>query len=244
MPGVSIRTATRSGPVNTPVPETGRYFVAGITARGPANQAVKCRSLAEFEVMFGGRVPTSYLHDDLRVFFEEGGTEAWVSRAVGGAATVGTVTLKDTTDPAAVDSVRVDAIGPGAWSADVALLAGEPTGGGAFLFVSYGPTQEVHKADSVEALVGKVNATSRLVRATHLGGNGTLAQSSPNLSAGDDKVDTVTASTVLNAVTTAFGAELGTGAVALPGYSATVDSGNVYVDLITWAKTTRRVALM
>ena len=74
--GINIRTATRSGPVNPTVPATGRYFVVGQFDRGRTDEPQRVRSLAELEVLYGGRVAYGAAYDDLRMFFEEGGTEA------------------------------------------------------------------------------------------------------------------------------------------------------------------------
>ena len=88
MPGVSVRTATRSGPVNQAVPLTGRYFVVGQFDRGPVDRPLRIRSLAELEVNYGSRVAYGSAYDDLRTYFEEGGTEAYVVRVAGPAATM------------------------------------------------------------------------------------------------------------------------------------------------------------
>lgn len=244
MPGVIVRTATRSGPVNPSVPASGRYFVAGLFERGRTDQAVRVRSLAELEVAFGGRVGYGSAYDDLRTYFEEGGTEAYVMRVVGPAATKGTLTLKDT---AAVNTLRIDALGAGAWSTAVTVevKAGTLADTYAIVVTYAGEDVETYDnlttpADAVSALAG-----SRYVRAADLGsitaapGNKPATLAATVLSAGTDDRAAVTAA-IVGASLDKFGPDLGAGAVALPGYAA----GLVGAYLMAHAEANRRIALL
>lgn len=239
MPGVIIRTATRSGPVNPTVPESGRYFVVGQFERGPSGVVSRVRSLAELEVIHGARVAYGSAYDDLRVFFEEGGTEAYVTRVVGGAATKGTLTLNAA---AAAPSLRIDAHGAGAWSTGVTVAVVAGTTGGTVKLIVDGPLLDdtetydnlTSSADAVSALL-----RSRYVRGVDLGAGIPVAVAAAPLSAGTDDRAAITAATMYGALDL-FGPEFGAGAVAIPGYTSAL----VGSQLLAHAKATRRIALL
>ena len=245
MPGVSVITDTWAGPASTPSPAHAAYFIAGLADRGPVGIVGKVQSLAEFEALYGPRVAYGALHDDLRVYFAEGGGEAYISRVVGGAATKGTVSLDDRGDPAE-PTLKFDAVGPGAWSGDldVVVAAGTAAGSYKITLVHSGATvgtydNLVTPADAVAAL-----ASSKWVTATDLGSESIAPANPPEigparLSAGTDDRATVDAADVATALT-AFGPDLGSGAVAAPGFPA----ATVGDTLIAHAKTHRRIALL
>lgn len=245
MPGVSIRTATRSGPGLSLVPEASAYFVAGLFDRGPVDRATRVRSLTELAATYGPDVAYSAAYTDLRVFFEEGGGLAYVTRVVGPAATSGSLTLVDRAG-VPVNTLRVDAVSPGAWSAGVTVEVQNGTTADTFrLLVREGTDVETYDnltspADAVAAL-----STSRRVRAVDLGsptaapGNNPAVRAATALSAGADDRAAVTAAMVGDALAR-FGSELPRGVVALPGYAA----GAVGAALIAHARTTNRLALL
>lgn len=246
MPGVIVRTATRSGPVNTTVPQSGRYFVSGLFQRGRTDAAQRVRSLAEVEVLYGSRVAYGSAYDDLRVYFEEGGSEAYVVRVVGPAATTGKVTLNDRTAGSSLATLEVSAVSPGAWSTGITIetTAGTMTDTYA-LVVRFGTDSETFNnlaspADAVSAL-----SRSKYVRARDLGSTATGTDRLPviaapvALSAGADDRAAVTG-VELAASLAAFGRDLGAGAVAIPGYP----SWMVGAALMEHAKANRRLALL
>lgn len=244
-PGVVTRFATRGGPSSGAGADTGRYFVAGLFERGRTDSAVLVRSFREFTDRFGQRAAYSAAWDSLATYFAEGGTSAYVARVVGAAATVGTLTLQDR-DGTPVDTLKVDALGAGAWSAGVTVeVAAGTVAGTVKLIVRYGEDVEVFdNATTVADLANKLNA-SRYVRGTDLGS----ATAAPNnlpavvaataLSAGADDRAAVTATDATDALDL-FPVSLGTGAVALPGYSADL----VGAALRAHAVATRRVAIL
>lgn len=240
MPGVSIRTATRSGPSTPAVPESGRYFVVGQFDRGRTDEATLVRSLAELEVRFGSRVAYGSAYDDLRTYFEEGGAEAYVVRVVGPAATVGTLTLDDAT---AVDTLKIDANSAGAWSTDVTVAVEAGSQPGTFRLRIDGPlafdTELYDNLTSSADAAAAINARSAYVTAVDLGGDVPAVAVAAPLSAGADDRAAVTATMMGNALDV-FGTELGTGAVAIPGYA----HGLVGDALIEHAATHRRLALL
>lgn len=245
MPGVTIRTETRSGPVNPPVPASGRYFVAGLLERGRTDVAQRVRSLAELEVLYGGRVAYGSAYDDLRVYFEEGGTEAYVIRVVGPAATLGTRTLVDKAG-SPLNTLRIDAIAAGAWSTGVTVQSKAGTTSGTYALVIVGPASTetydnlTTPADAVAAL-----ASSAYVRAVDLGSATAAPNNQPAvlaataLSAGADDRASITAAHMYGALDE-FGPELGAGAVAIPGYASSL----VGAGIIAHAVESRRLALL
>ena len=239
MPGVNIRTATRSGPVNPTVPASGRYFVAGQFDRGRTDVAQRVRSLAELEVLYGTRVTYGAAYDDLRTFFEEGGTEAYVIRVVGPAATTGTLTLNGA---GAVASVKVDAIGAGAWSTGVTIQVAAGTLASTIKVIVNGPLAddtETYDNLATSTAVEAALKSSRYVRGTDLGGPIPIVLAATALSAGVDDRAAITAST-MTAALAKFGRNLGAGAVAIPGYA----TATVGADLMAHAKTTERLAIL
>lgn len=247
MPGVIVRTATRSGPTNPTIPASGRYFVAGQFERGPVGTATLVRTLADLEASYGGRVSYGSAYDDLRTYFEEGGTEAYVSRVVGDAATLGSVTLSDRA-VSPLTTVRIDAISAGAWSTGVTVAVAAGTLADTVKITVDGPVdgdeETYDNLGSPAAIVSALEA-SRLVRAVDLGsvtaapGNLPAVSTAQALGAGSDDRASITAADMVAGLA-AFGADLGAGAVAIPGYTASL----VGSDLIAHATDTRRLAVL
>ena len=238
--GINIRTATRSGPVNPSVPASGRYFAVGQFDRGRTDVAQRVRSLAELEVRYGARVSYGAAYDDLRMFFEEGGTEAYVVRVVGPAATVGTLTLNGA---GAVPAVRVDALGGGAWSTGVKITVSAGSLASTIKVLVDGPLvgdEETYDNLTSAADVASALAVSKYVKGTDLGGPIPVALAATALSAGADDRAAITA-THMVAGLDKFDVSLGAGAVAIPGYSASL----VGAGLMAHAKAIgRRLAIL
>jgi hypothetical protein len=116
MPGVVVTTAVRTGPSGTTVAPASSFFVVGTAQRGDTTKSRLVTSLAEFEANFGGYSAATTLHPHVQTFFEEGGTRAYVTRAVGTGAEVGTRSLNTS---GGVAGLVITASSPGAWSGDV-----------------------------------------------------------------------------------------------------------------------------
>jgi len=246
MPGVSVITDTWAGPASTPSPAHAAYFVAGLAERGPVGETRKVSSLNEFEAFYGSRVAYGALHDDLRVFFAEGGGEAHVSRMVGDTPTAGFLALKDKSAGAGVDTLRVAAASPGAWSTGLSVAVAAGTEPDTFkITVSYQGVV-VGTYDNLLTPIDAVTATQESVwiKVTNLGSISASPTNQPkvataSLSAGTDDRGTVDASSVETALAV-FGENLGSGAVAVPGLSAPVAGAA----LVAHAKEFDRVALL
>lgn len=114
--GVTTEVSIQSAPTSQTVP-SGRAQFLGVTAKGPLNYGHTIRSIDEYTRLFGGRTAFGTLYDSLRLFFQEGGAEAFVTRVVGPAASNGSVTLS-TADESPVETITVEVIDPGEHSAD------------------------------------------------------------------------------------------------------------------------------
>jgi hypothetical protein len=243
MPGTNVTTATRTGPAAIPRPRSGRYFLAGITERGPVDRSVIVRSVADLVRVFGARVTYGAVYDDVVTFIEEGGGEAVVSRVVPAAGTtVGTLTLSSAT-PTTV--ARVDAANPGAWSTGVTVevLAGT-TAGTARVIVRHaaapgGIALDANNVTGGADLASKASG-NEFVKVTDLGGAGIPAPiAATPLSAGNDNRAAIAVADYATALTR-FGRELGDGAVSIPGQP----SSAVGAILDAHAKANNRLALL
>lgn len=249
MPGTEVLVETISGPSPRNRAPGSTYFVGGQTERGPIDEAILVRSMAELERLCGPRVTYGAIADDLAQYFGEGGPRAYVARTVGPAALPASSTLVDRA-VAPLDTVTLEAKNPGAWgntltrqvANGVALnsvtitISGTPDG-----------TDEVFEdLANPAAIVAAINAGSRWVTATNEGSATVAPNNNPAVSAAtalaggtDDRASIVTQD-YLDAVDALFGEDLGAGAIAIPGQpSSAVGSG-----LLAHADERNRIAIL
>lgn len=119
-PGVNVNVRLANVPAGPPT-DTGVWFVGGQAERGDTNNPVLLRNMGDYDTYLGARVAYSVLYDALDTFFHEGGTKAYVIRAVGPAATKGTLVLLDRAGGGGVATLNVNAISAGAWSTGLAV---------------------------------------------------------------------------------------------------------------------------
>jgi len=219
MPGVVISTAVRTGPSSATVRESSQLFVVGLAERGPVGEAVLVQSIADFEFNFGGYVSYSYLHPTVESFFEEGGTQAYISRVAGASATTGLLELEDS----ATDVVlTLTANGPGEWSEDVEVEIEQPTVS-TFRIIIYYLGDQVYSTGAVNSVAqaaGRINLSSvasRYVTAAATSGATTIPDvlASTALSAGDDDRTSVADADLIDGLDV-FNDALGAGAVCIP----------------------------
>jgi len=125
-PGTQVRTRT-APPSRTAPTDTGVWFVAGLTDRGPL-RPVTIGSLQDFINTFGSRQTYSNLYDALELFFRDGGAQAVVSRVVGPGAVIASVTLNEA-GGSPIGSLVVKAKGPGAYANTLRVTVAAVTGG-------------------------------------------------------------------------------------------------------------------
>ena len=187
--GVEVTTGLRSGPANSGEP-SGIFHIAGLTERGPVAKPTLVTSVAQYLSIYGGRTPySSNMLDTARLFFEEGGAELLVSRAVGPNTTKGSLELKDVSG---VATLKVEAAFPGAYSAEMRVAvteAGEKftltiTDGDSVIanFRNMSSVSEVVQRSYSNQLVNIVDMGS----ATSVPNNNPVAMASAPLSAGSD----------------------------------------------------------
>ena len=87
-----------------------------LAERGPSDSAVLIRGLADYQSVFGSRPAYGFLYDTVKTFFDEGGEQVYVTRAVGVDAVKGTIVLKDRATPDPADTLTVNASSAGSWS--------------------------------------------------------------------------------------------------------------------------------
>jgi hypothetical protein len=251
--GVEVITKTQTGP-STAGPRSSRFQVAGVTERGPVDANLIVKSLAQFESVFGVRTAyASNIYDTARTYWEEGGTELVVSRAVGDSASAGFLVLEDRA-VAPVDTLRIEAASVGAHSAELKVEITDGAVDDTFDFlltVNDTLVTALRNLASPAALVAAL-AGNPYVRATTLGSataapdNNPAALPATAVSTGaDDRAD-VTNDTLIAALArpvkdlAGVSVDIEGSAVAVPGYTA----DSIGVALIAHAKATGKIALL
>jgi phage tail sheath protein FI len=246
--GVLIqRTAAAGPPFPEPRPSAQAFFV-GLAERGPAVDVVRVTSLADFEAHYGVRPSYGQLYDCVATFFSEGGGAATIARTVGPAATEGSLAtpLGDRAGTP-VPTLQITARGPGAWSANVTVAVANGTVPNTFtLSVSYLGIEVERYANMPDPQTAVARTSgSQWVKVADLASATTAPNNNPAvtvspvaLAAGTDDRAAVNAA-VLVAALGRFGAQLGDGAVAIPGGGDSTHAG-----LITHAMATNRTALL
>ena len=245
MPGVTISTAVRTGAVNTGTAPASTFFVVGRTERGTDSEALLVTSLEDYETKYGGHVSGHYTWYTLKTFFEEGGTRAYVGRAVDDTAVNASKALLA---PSSAAGITLTAVGAGDWGNNLAVEVTnntsdfdiEVTYGGDVVFSGTGYTSLTEAIDGINfstdaqyyftaALTAGATASALLVTAASAsftsGTDGTIA-----------KADYVTALDL-------FGPELGSGSVAIPGVVTGASDSPVYDGLRDHAYDNNRIAL-
>lgn len=245
MTGVVVTTATRSGPTTPLRSPSGQFFVSGITERGDTAAPILLRSMTDYAAKCGVRTSYGTVYDQLKTFFDEGGSQAYVARVVGGSASVGLLTLQDRAG-VPLNTLRVDAQNAGAWSSGLTVEVQNGSLADTFRIIVKlnGETVEdwnnlANPAAAVLAASGSV-----YVRITDLGSATVAPNNNPKvlaataLSAGNDQRGSVVAADYVTALTR-FSPELGDGAVAIPGQTT-----GVYTGINDHCKANNRVGIL
>lgn len=247
MPGVKITTSTRSGPSNAVGVASARGFIAGVTERGSLTP-LAVRSIVDYENEFGTlQSYSAHMYRAAKAFFEEGGSELVVCRAVGPSATTGTHTFKDTTGGSPLDTMKIDAANPGAWSSGLTIVITAGRVADTVTIAAWLDNERVAYIRDKATVADIVTAATgnRYIVVTDLGAVSSYPTRLPApitataLSAGDDKRGDLLTAGVISALNAA-GPVYGAGAVATPGYYVDL----VGTDLIAHCKANRRVAIL
>lgn len=251
MPGVSVTTDTIATPGAPASVSFATLFVAGITERGPVDKPVLIQSMAEYVEKLGARVSYGALHDALTAFFGEGGGRAYVARVLGDNAVTATLTLVDR-NGAPRNTLRIDAIEPGAWANGAAgglkieVANGTVANTFTITVTHNGQTVETFRNIRTPAEAVTKLASSKYVRATDLGSitaapnNNPAVVAATSLATGADDRGGLAAADYIAAADDLFGKDLGVGAIAIPGQTAAA----VAAGLIAHCQTNHRIALL
>lgn len=234
MPGVVVTTAVRTGPSTATVNPSSSYFVVGVAERGPVDSARLISSLADFEIYYGGYDATKTLHQHAQTFFEEGGSQVYVSRVVGASATAGSLTEQGLT---------ITAANPGSWSSNVDVEAVSVSGGVRIrLYVDeeivFTSSTVATNGAAVTAVNSSPVASAYVVASTGTAGSALSAFAPTPLVAGVAGADPTEAQ--LLAALDLFGSSFGAGAVAIPG--TYTDTG--YDGIIAHCVANNRIAIL
>lgn len=249
MPGVVTTMGAVAGPTNLGQQQAGQYFVIGQAQRGPTDGPVLVTSLAKLIATFGTRTTYSGLHDDLKTYFEEGGSRAWVQRVVGPGATTGKLAspLLDSAS-SAQPTLMVSANSPGAWSSSVSVQVQTGAIDGTrrlLVYVDGTLAEDFGMLKSPAEFEQKITAQSRYITVTDLGSTSVGVQRLPAvfdqplaLTAGTDDRANLTAALQVAALDK-FDKGKGDGCVAMPGMGPTAHEA-----LIRHAADTNRIAIL
>jgi uncharacterized protein len=259
LPGVVA--IVNAGQVARPVERqpTSTFFVVGYSAWGPVNTPTVVTGWADYVAQFGPFDANSFLDDAVYTFFNVfPGKQAVICRVVGAAKTLGTLTLKDRSAGAGLDTLRVDAKYP---STRVDILCTVENGTAAntvkltFRSVLL-KRKEIHDNVTVSnaASLARVTQESRLVSLVNLNSATAAPNNNPKvlaetaLAAGGDDFAGLAAADYIGADdgVTRTGLQvfkdeqLGTGQVAIPGLTTTA----IHAALVAHAEAYHRFALI
>lgn len=170
---------------------------SGIAERGPVGAPSYVTSFDEFKAVYGGYVANSMLAYAVNGYFENGGSRAFISRAVhytNGNSTA----IKASVNIGAVDSfyLIIDALYPGAYGNKLSFKI-ENYNSTKKTFdarvLESGIEKEVFKAVTLETIESYVNGKSKFIEVTVLDDELAVSNTTSTLSGGADGVATVDA---------------------------------------------------
>jgi hypothetical protein len=124
-PGTTITRADNQPPRSTDT-DTGKYFLAGLSDRGPSDRATESHSLQEWVNLHGTRQTYNTVeYDSVDAYFREGGARLIYGRTVGPAAAKA---KRNLLDGSAGVALVVEAIGPGAYGNTITVQVIQDTG--------------------------------------------------------------------------------------------------------------------
>jgi phage tail sheath protein FI len=256
-PGVTA--IINAGRVASPIAQqpTSTFFVVGYSPWGPAGVPRTVTSWLDYVRQFGGHDVNSYLDDALYAFFNLfRGKQAVVCRVVGANPVKATLSLKDRSADAGINTLRVDAKYPST-RVDIKVKIENGTVDDTFKLTLTSvllDRSEIFDNLTIDAdVIAKVNQDSQLVDLTDLASATVAPDDIPRaiaataLAGGDDKFSSLAASDYIGAAGPpktglfAFDDEIfGTGQIAIPGLSTDA----VHAALIAHAEAYHRLALL
>ena len=258
-PGVTA--IVNAGQVARPVERqpTSTFFVVGYSPWGPVGTPRTITSWAQYVRDFGGFDVNSYLDDAIYAFFNLfRGTQALVCRVVGDTPVLDTLSLKDGSADAGINTLRVDAKYPST-RVDVLVAIADGTETNTFKLTARSvllKKKEIYdnRAMSDAASLAEINQRSELIKVTDLASVTAAPNDNPRvlvetaLAGGTDDFASITAADFIGTddgdVRTGLQAfndeDLGTGQVAIPG----ITTDPTHAALIAHAEAYHRLALI
>lgn len=259
MPGISVTTGVRVGPTGVDTAPASTLFIAGTAERGPINEARLVLGMSQFESIYGEFTSGTTLWDNVKTFFEEGGTRCYVARTAGGSSPALAKADVDIVDASAGICVTLTAKNEGVWAntgggkeglkAIVTVASSAVTlsvyyknvlvwTGGPFVNETLIDGSTKYAKQSIVEAVNSAPALSELLTAATGASNLVPAANTYSLTGGVDNTSTATAANYVSALAL-FDYDLGSGAVAIPGQA----SATIWAGLRDHAIANRRIAL-
>lgn len=221
LPGIST-SLLQSSIKSSPTSDFSTAFMAGIASTGPIDVATRVESFVDFKAVYGERISGySDLYDHVDLFFQEGGSVAYIARAIGPSPVSAAVNLYDASGSTAPGDVSLvaTAITPGDWANTyrVAVIAGD-TGGEFKVTVDDGTTVVETSTSLVDRAAAVTwSAGSDYIRLT-LGASAEdpRVQAAAAMSGGDDDHNGLTDATCQDALDLFLRGQ-GSGQVSFPG---------------------------
>jgi hypothetical protein len=260
MPGISVTTGVRVGPTGVDTAPSSTLYLVGTAERGPIDKARLILGVNQFETVYGDFSTSTTLHDSVKTFFEEGGSRCVVARALGAGSVNAIATVQDGAGtPATV--LTLTATSPGVWAnssnsapvKDGLKVTTTQQNGGFVLSITYqgsvifagGPYLDetlvdgsVKAAKTTAAEEINASATAANFVSAAVGASAALPANATRLfGSGSDGTPAAAADVI--AALDLFDYDLGTGAVAAPGWT----TSQVWTALRDHAIANRRVAL-
>lgn len=252
MPGVSISTAVRTGPVNTGLAPASTFFIVGETERGTDSTAIAVSSLEEYITNFGGYEANKYTYQQIRTFFEEGGSRAVVGRASAAGGDKASKVL--VANPSSAAGITLTAVGKGDWGNSMHVAVANNADEDFDVTLYYGGTEtsnivaQTTGHSSLSSAIQTINnstAFSRYCTAALTTGavaTALLADLAASAFTGGDD-DTIAESDFLAALDL-FTEEFGAGAVSIPGLADGTDDDTLWDAIKNHCVAKNRIAIL
>lgn len=245
-PGVEVLTFPTPGPSESLTAPGAPLLLAGLCDRGTATGVITVRSYPEFLDACGPYASYGSLHDQVRLYFQMGGTRVHIARVVGASATKGTLTLLDRNGTPA-STLRIDALNAGAWSAGLQIQVADGDLVNTYTISVWlaGELKETFPNLTTPAAGVAALAASSYVRGVDQASGTSAPNNNPAvlaktvLSTGSDDRASVNAAALVTALAR-FTTEIGDGIVAIPGQ----DSAAVGAGLLAHAHLFNRLAVL
>lgn len=95
MPGINVSTGVRVGATGANVAPASTLFIVGTAERGPLDEARLVLGVNQFEAIYGTYSSSYSLHDQVKTYFEEGGTRCYVARTAASGGVKASVAVVD-----------------------------------------------------------------------------------------------------------------------------------------------------